>query len=271
MPELPEVETTRRGIEPHVLGRRIEQVVIRESRLRWAIPATLAAEVVGRRIDSTSRRGKYLLLHLDNQDRLIVHLGMSGGLRIVPVSEPPRKHDHVDFYLGARLLRFHDPRRFGAILPWRAGTAEHPLLAKLGPEPLSDEFDGDYLYQRSRGKRVAVKPFLMDSQVVVGTGNIYAAESLFRAGLRPSRPAGGISRAGYRRLALSLREVLGEALEQGGTTLRDFLSADGAPGYFQQVLSVYGRAGQPCRVCATPIASSRLGQRSSFWCPRCQR
>lgn len=271
MPELPEVETTRRGIAPHVVGRRIERVVVREPRLRWPVPATLADQVAGRVIVSTGRRGKYLILNLDNEDRLILHLGMSGCLKVLAAGEPATRHDHVDFELGATLLRFHDPRRFGAILPWPAGSAPHPLLAHLGPEPFSAAFGGDYLYQRSRGRRVAVKLFLMDGHVVVGAGNIYAAESLFRAGLRPTRPAGRISRAGYARLAEKLREVLREALEQGGTTLRDFRGADGAPGYFQQDLSVYGREGRPCRVCAAPIRSARLGQRSSFWCPRCQR
>ncbi|MDP3856189.1 MAG: bifunctional DNA-formamidopyrimidine glycosylase/DNA-(apurinic or apyrimidinic site) lyase [Stagnimonas sp.] len=273
MPELPEVETVRRGVEPHVLGRRIRRAVVREPRLRWPVPEDFARFVEGRRITGTDRRGKYLLLALDTTgDRLIVHLGMSGRLLVLTAPEPLRKHDHLDLELeGGVLLRYHDPRRFGAVLPWPAAQGLHPLMATMGPEPFSADFHGDYLFERSRGKTTAVKSFLMDGSVVVGAGNIYAAESLFRAGIRPTRPAGKLSRGDCARLAEQVRAVLTAAVAQGGTTLRDFAGADGASGYFQQALYVYGREGQPCRVCATPIKLLRLGNRQSCYCPRCQR
>ena len=273
MPELPEVETVRRGVEPHVLGRRILRAVVREPRLRWPVPEDFARFVEGRRITGTDRRGKYLLLKLDQAgDQLIVHLGMSGRLRVLTAPEALRKHDHLDLELdGGVLLRYHDPRRFGAVLPWPAAQGAHPLMATMGPEPFSGDFHGEYLFDRSRGKRSAVKTFPMDGGVVVGAGNIYAAESLFRAGIRPTRPAGKVTRLEYARLAERVREVLAAAVEQGGTTLRDFAGANGESGYFQQDLYVYGREGQPCRVCATPIKLLRLGNRQSCYCPRCQR
>lgn len=272
MPELPEVETVRRGIEPQVVGRRIERVVVRETRLRWPVEAQLAPRLQGRRILGTGRRGKYLLLELDGGDRLILHLGMSGRLYLLDRAQPLEKHDHLDIELeAAGLLRFNDPRRFGAVLIWAAGEPTHPLLEGMGPEPFSEGFDGDYLFRLSRGRSAAVKSFIMDGRVVVGAGNIYAAESLFRAGIRPSRQAGGVSRPQYRRLAEKIREVLTEAIAQGGTTLRDFAGADGAAGYFQQDLGVYGREGLPCRICARPIRRLLIGQRSSFFCPGCQR
>ena len=277
MPELPEVETVRRGVEPHVLGQRILRALVREPRLRWPVPPDFAAWVAGRRIVGTDRRGKYLLLLLEGEpgappDRLIVHLGMSGRLLVVAGDVPLRKHDHLDLELeGGLVLRYHDPRRFGAVLPWPAAQGAHPLMETMGPEPFSADFHGDYLFQRSRGKSAAVKTFLMDGGVVVGAGNIYAAESLFRAGIRPTRPAGKLTRAEYGQLAERVREVLAEAVEQGGTTLRDFAGADGRSGYFQQDLYVYGREGQPCRVCGTAIRSLRPGNRQSCYCPRCQR
>ncbi|TAJ54727.1 MAG: bifunctional DNA-formamidopyrimidine glycosylase/DNA-(apurinic or apyrimidinic site) lyase [Nevskiaceae bacterium] len=277
MPELPEVETVRRGVEPHVLGQRILRALVREPRLRWPVPPDFAAWVAGRRIVGTDRRGKYLLLLLEGEpgappDRLIVHLGMSGRLLVVARDVPLRKHDHLDLELeGGLVLRYHDPRRFGAVLPWPAAQGAHPLMETMGPEPFSADFHGDYLFQRSRGKSAAVKTFLMDGGVVVGAGNIYAAESLFRAGIRPTRPAGKLTRAEYARLAERVREVLAEAVEQGGTTLRDFAGADGRSGYFQQDLYVYGREGEACRVCGTAIKSLRLGNRQSCYCPRCQR
>jgi formamidopyrimidine-DNA glycosylase len=272
MPELPEVETIRRGVEPHVVGRRVLKVTVREPRLRWPVPADLVRQVEGRRITGTGRRGKYLLLQLDDGARLIVHLGMSGRLFVLRPGHPLQKHDHLDLELeGQVLLRLQDPRRFGAVLLWPAAQAQHPLLAELGPEPFSDAFDGDYLYARSRGRQLATKSFVMDGQVVVGAGNIYAAEALFRAGIRPGRAAGRLSRADCTRLAEQIRSVLAEAVAQGGTTLRDFAGADGAPGYFQQVLQVYGRAGEPCRTCGTPIRGVRIGQRASCYCPHCQR
>lgn len=272
MPELPEVETIRRGVSPHVVGQRIARAVVRELRMRWPVPAEFAAQVRGRLIVSTSRRGKYLLLHLDSGDRVLIHLGMSGRLLVLDRGHPLIKHDHVDIELDdGKLLRFHDPRRFGAVLLWKHGEATHPLLAGMGPEPFSDEFDGDYLHRMSRGRSAAIKTFVMDGRIVVGAGNIYAAESLFRAGIRPTRAAGAVSLPRYRVLASMIRDVLNEAIVQGGTTLRDFAGADGAAGYFQQDLYVYGRDTQPCRSCTTPIQRLVIGQRSSFFCPRCQR
>jgi formamidopyrimidine-DNA glycosylase len=272
MPELPEVETVRRGVTPHVVGRAIRQIVVRESRLRWPVAADLAARARGQRILATDRRGKYLLLLLDGGDRLLIHLGMSGRLYVLDREHPLLKHDHVDIELDdERLLRFHDPRRFGAVLLWEAGSAEHPLLAGMGPEPFSEAFDGDYLHALARGRRAPVKSFVMDGRVVVGAGNIYAAEALFRAGIRPTREAGAVSLPRYRVLAQKIRDVLGEAITQGGTTLRDFAGADGASGYFQQDLYVYGRESLPCRVCSTAISRLVIGQRSSFFCPKCQR
>jgi formamidopyrimidine-DNA glycosylase len=272
MPELPEVETIRRGIEPHVLGRRLQRVVVRDRRLRWPVPADLAARLAGRRVDRADRRAKYLVLHLDNGDRLLIHLGMSGRIWVLDPGEPLVKHDHLDFELDSgRLLRFHDPRRFGAVLLWGAGEPDHALLRGLGPEPFDPVFDGDYLYERSRGRSAAVKNFVMDGRIVVGAGNIYAAEALFRARIRPGRAAGRVSRTEYATLAARIREVLQEAIVQGGTTLRDFAGANGESGYFQQDLYVYGREGEACRHCGSPIRRKVIGQRSSFFCARCQR
>ena len=272
MPELPEVETVRRGIEPHVVGRRIGKVVVRDPRLRWPVPGDLATRLAGRRIEQATRRAKYLVLHLDNGDRLLIHLGMSGRIWVLEPSVAAIKHDHVDIELDSGwLLRFHDPRRFGAVLLWGAGETQHELLDHLGPEPFDPAFNGDYLYALSRGRTGAVKNFVMDGNVVVGAGNIYAAESLFRAGIRPGRAAGRVTRAEYVELAARIREVLEEAIVRGGTTLRDFAGATGETGYFQQELYVYGREGEPCRRCATPIRRKVIGQRSSFFCTRCQR
>ncbi|WP_293368659.1 bifunctional DNA-formamidopyrimidine glycosylase/DNA-(apurinic or apyrimidinic site) lyase [Nevskia sp.] len=272
MPELPEVETVRRGVEPHVLGRRIVAVTVRDARLRWPVPADFAAFARGQRIDAVSRRGKYLIFALNGGDRIIVHLGMTGRVLVLDSDHPVVKHDHLDLQLdNGRLLRYHDPRRFGAVLPWPKAEAGHVLIDALGPEPLSDAFSGNHLYRCSRNKKAAVKTFVMDGQIVVGAGNIYAAESLFRAGIRPTRAAGRVSRVEYARLADAIRAVLAEAITQGGTTLRDFAGADGASGYFQQDLYVYGREGQPCRVCGTEIKGIRLGNRASCWCPGCQR
>jgi formamidopyrimidine-DNA glycosylase len=272
VPELPEVETVRRGIDPYVVGRSIERVVVRDARLRWPVSPSLPRKLKGRRIASTSRRGKYLLLHLDNGDRVLVHLGMTGNFLLLRRGHPVIKHDHVDLELSdGQLLRFHDPRRFGAVLLWPAKDQQHKLLEGMGPEPFSDEFDGDYLFEQSRGRSAAVKSFVMDGRIVVGAGNIYATEALFRAGLRPSRAAGKLTRAQCERLAAEIRAVLGEAIVKGGTTLRDFAAADGAPGYFEQELRVYDRAGSPCGVCGSKILRMVIGQRSSFYCPRCQR
>ncbi|QXP86526.1 bifunctional DNA-formamidopyrimidine glycosylase/DNA-(apurinic or apyrimidinic site) lyase [Methylococcus capsulatus] len=271
MPELPEVETTRRGIAPHIAGRRIVDVRVREARLRWPVPADLGETLTGRRLTDVRRRGKYLLLDFD-EGTLIAHLGMSGSLRICKPGFPPRKHDHVDLvFEGDICLRYHDPRRFGCLL-WTAEPPErHPLLAALGPEPLDKAFDGAHLHRLAAGRNTAVKSFIMDSRVVAGVGNIYANEALFRAGIHPARPAGKISLARYRNLGEHIAEVLAASIEQGGTTLRDFVNESGAPGYFKQVLRVYDRAGQPCRVCGEPIRCMRLGQRATYYCPRCQR
>ncbi|WP_028007144.1 bifunctional DNA-formamidopyrimidine glycosylase/DNA-(apurinic or apyrimidinic site) lyase [Solimonas flava] len=272
MPELPEVETVRRGLEPYVRGRRIARVTVRDARLRWPVPASLAHDAADRRIERIARRGKYLIVTLDSGDRMIWHLGMTGRLLVLDPAQPLVKHDHVDFLLdGDTLIRFHDPRRFGAVLWWSRDENVHPLLAGMGPEPFDPAFDGDYLFRKSRGRSVAVKNFVMDGHIVVGAGNIYAAESLFRAGIRPTRRAGRLTRADCARLADRIREVLAEAIERGGTTLRDFAGADGASGYFQQELSVYGRDGEPCRVCGTLIKGLVLGGRASCYCPRCQR
>ena len=270
MPELPEVETTRRGLAPHLIGRRVVALEIRQPHLRWPIPRALRTQLPGQRIDGIERRAKYLLVHTE-PGSVLLHLGMSGSLRVLPADTPVGAHDHVDWRLDSgRVLRYTDPRRFGCQL-WQAHGTTHELLAGLGPEPLSDEFEGDVLWTRSRGRTAAVKLFLMDQAIVVGVGNIYASEALFAAGIHPKRAAGSVSRERYRRLAAAVKRILAHAIERGGTTLRDFISPDGVPGYFEQELFVYGRAGEPCRVCATPIRASVIGQRSTFHCPRCQR
>jgi len=270
MPELPEVETTRRGVEPHCLGRAVKRVIVRERRLRWPVPDQLALALTGQTIKAVERRAKYLLFRTE-AGTLLVHLGMSGSLRIVAPDVPPGRHDHIDILLeGGVCLRYHDPRRFGCLL-WSAPGVIHPLLFGLGPEPLSAEFDGQLLYQLSRGRKGAIKNFIMDGKVVVGVGNIYANEALFLSGIRPDRAAGRISLARYQRLADIIKQVLTSSIEQGGTTLRDFVGGDGRPGYFAQQLLVYGRAGQPCRSCYTPLRDLRLGQRSSVYCVTCQR
>ena len=271
MPELPEVETTLRGIQPFLLGQTIEGLVVRDGRLRWPVPPDLPERVRGQSIHSLFRRGKYILIATD-AGKLILHLGMSGSLRITEAELPPQKHDHYDLVVtGGKRLRFHDPRRFGCLLWTESDPEQHALIAPLGPEPLSGVFDAGYLHARSRGRRAAVKTFIMDSHVVVGVGNIYASESLFRAGIAPQRAAGDISRQRYERLVESIREVLLASIQQGGTTLRDFVNESGNPGYFRQTLNVYDRAGEPCRACGTAIEVARQGQRSTFWCPRCQR
>ncbi len=275
MPELPEVETTRRGLAPHLQGRRVLGATLRRETLRWPIAPELSSLLPGRTIDAVRRRAKYLLLDTDAGSALL-HLGMSGSLRVLPASSAAREHDHVDIALegrggrAGRVLRFNDPRRFGCLL-WQPAGETHPLLRGLGPEPLSQDFDGDYLFARSRGRSAPVKSFLMDQRIVVGVGNIYAAEALFAAGVSPLRAAGRVSRERYRLLADAVRRILAHAIERGGTTLRDFLAPDGAPGYFEQELAAYGRGGQPCRHCGTPLRQADIGQRSTAWCPRCQR
>ncbi len=271
MPELPEVETTCRGIEPHLAGTRVHHVTVRQKQLRWPVPGALAREIAGAQIRQVTRRAKYLLIGT-SQGTLIIHLGMSGSLRIVDDSEAPGKHDHIDLHFGdSRLLRYTDPRRFGAWLWCTQPVEQHPLLAALGPEPLGDSFHGDYLFHQSRGRKLAIKSFIMDSHILAGVGNIYANEALFRAGIHPLRAAGRISRARHAVLADAIRDVLEAAIHQGGTTLRDFLNSEGKPGYFRQSLEVYGRTSDPCPRCGTPIREIRSGQRSTFYCPRCQR
>jgi formamidopyrimidine-DNA glycosylase len=271
VPELPEVETTRRGIAPALEGRRIVAVTVRERRLRWTLPRDFEARLAGRRVRSVGRRAKYLLVETD-AGTLIVHLGMSGSLRVLPAPAAPATHDHVDLLLDSgACLRFNDPRRFGSMHFVEGDPAAHKLLRALAPEPLSEAFDGALLHARARRRRVAIKLFLMDQKVVVGVGNIYASEALFRAGISPRRAAGRLTRAEHDRLARAVKAVLGEAIRVGGTTLRDYVNADGQPGYFRQKLYVYERAGEPCRTCGTPVRHCVQGARSTYWCPACQR
>lgn len=270
MPELPEVETTRRGLEGQLAGRRIVAVRVREARLRRPISKTVTARLRGANVIVLRRRAKYLLLDTDRGTAL-VHLGMSGSLRLAAPEEPPNRHDHYDLVLAnATVVRYRDPRRFGLLL-W-AGThpERYPLLAELGPEPLSPEFDGEYLFRRSRGRRVSIKALLMDGKFVAGIGNIYANEALYRAAIHPGREAGKIGSNQYSRLAEAIQTVLAEAIADGGTTLRDFVAAEGRPGYFRPRLAVYQRAGEACRRCGYPIRCQSVAQRASYFCPRCQ-
>lgn len=270
MPELPEVETTRRGVAPLLCGRRVRAVVVHESRLRQAVPATLPGVLTGQRLLDVQRRAKYLLFRFEG-GTLLVHLGMSGSLRVVDAAQPRLPHDHVEIDFGPRrMLRLRDPRRFGLMLWTVDDPAGHPLLATLGPEPFDEGFSGDYLHDLGCGRRGAVKNFIMDAHVVVGVGNIYAAEALFRAGIHPARAAGRISRMRYALLVAQVRGVLAEAIEAGGTTLRDFVRNDGEPGYFRHNLRVYGRRGEPCTICGQAVRLRVIGQRSSFYCAACQ-
>lgn len=271
MPELPEVETTRRGLAPHMIGQRIARVIVRDRRLRWPIPWGIEKRLSGCLVQGITRRGKYLLFDCGS-GWLLLHLGMSGSLHLVPKSAPAGKHDHVDIVLADEtIVRLTDPRRFGAIL-W-AGTdpEKHWLLATLGPEPLAEEFSGPWLYGATRRGRVAIKLWLMDSKRLVGVGNIYANEALFKAGIRPTRAAGRLAKAPCERLAVGIRETLLQAIEAGGSTLRDFVGAEGLPGYFQQQHLVYGRQGLPCFTCGTAIRLIRQSGRASYYCPSCQR
>ncbi len=303
MPELPEVETTRRGLAPHLEGRRVKAVTLRRPDLRWPIPPEIARLLPGQRIDAVRRRAKYLLLDTAAGSALL-HLGMSGSLRVLPATTPVGPHDHVDLSIGAgggkpaRVLRFNDPRRFGCLL-WQPLGEVHPLLRGLGPEPWPDAtvadgntvfsgeafngaafdgaafngaaFNGDYLYARSRGRKASVKSFLMDQRIVVGVGNIYAAEALFAARISPLRAAGRVSRDRYRQLAQAVQRILANAITRGGTTLRDFLAPDGAPGYFEQELAVYGHGDAPCPACGRPLKQAWIAQRATVWCGHCQR
>jgi formamidopyrimidine-DNA glycosylase len=270
MPELPEVETTLRGIAPHIQGRKVLSLAVRQPSLRWPIPDDLAQSITGETLLGLSRRGKYLLLRFATGTALI-HLGMSGSLRIAKPDEPPAFHDHFDLVFKGRVLRYRDPRRFGCLL-WAEGVVEeHPLLRHLGPEPLSDAFNGDYLFRLSRKRRVPVKQFLMDSKTVVGVGNIYANEALFMAGVKPIRKAGALTRKECARLVENIKWVLQRSIDEGGTTLRDFVGGDGQPGYFKQQLMVYGRGGFACPSCERALKEIRMNNRSSVYCVACQR
>ncbi len=270
MPELPEVETSRLGIAPYVIGERIDGVVIRERRLRWPVSPDVEERLPGQTVNSIGRRAKYILINTTD-GTAIIHLGMSGSVSIVEGDTPATVHDHFDIALGSgKSLRYRDPRRFGS-LHWTADAGEHWLLKNLGPEPLSESFTGKHLWTRSRGRRVAVKQFIMNADIVVGVGNIYASEALFRAGIHPRRAAGRIALPRYEALATAIKTVLEKAIEAGGTTLRDFYGFNGAAGYFQQQLEVYGREDEPCRSCGRPVTAIVLGQRSTFYCKNCQR
>ena len=269
MPELPEVEITRQGLAPELEGRRITGVTLRRPDLRWPIPGEIPGLLPGEPILAVRRRAKYLLIDLA-PGSAVLHLGMSGSLRVLGPEVPAGRHDHVDIALDSgQILRFNDPRRFGCLL-WQPRGETHALLRDLGPEPLSEAFHGDYLFERSRGRQTSVKAFLMDQENVVGVGNIYAAESLFRAGIAPGREAGLVARKGYARLAEAVKEILAHAIRCGGTTFRDFIRPDGRPGYFEQELFVYGREGDPCLVCGRLLTGSRLGNRATVWCRHCQ-
>jgi formamidopyrimidine-DNA glycosylase len=271
MPELPEVETTRRGIEPHLRGWRVLEFRVHEPRLRWPVARTLPAELRGQRILSVGRRAKYLLIGLE-RGTLILHLGMSGNLRVLPATTPRLTHDHLDLLLdSAQALRLNDPRRFGSCLYTRSDPQLHPLLRSLAPEPLENAFDAAYLYKATRRRRVAIKQFLLNGRVVTGVGNIYASEALFRAHIRPQRRAGALKLADCVRLVRAIRSVLSQAIRAGGTTLRDYVGADGLPGEFSLRLDAYERAGKPCRRCRTPIRHITQGQRSTYYCPTCQQ
>lgn len=270
MPELPEVETSRLGIAPWLVEQQVRRVTIRERRLRWPVPLVIDRKLPGSFIRALSRRAKYLLFETE-AGTLMLHLGMSGSVRIIDPREPAGKHDHVDIELGnGKALRFRDPRRFGSLL-WTNDPRHHPLLAGLGPEPLSAEFDGAYLWKKARGRRIAVKSLIMNAAIVVGVGNIYASESLFHARIHPKRRADRISAARMAVLATAIKAVLQRAIAAGGTTLRDFHGGDGEPGYFSRELDVYDRAGLPCRVCGNPVRHAVIGQRSSYYCLDCQR
>jgi formamidopyrimidine-DNA glycosylase len=270
VPELPEVETTCRGVRGSLVGRTIRAFDLREPRLRWPVDPSLARRLAGRQVLDVRRRAKYLLVDVEG-GTLIAHLGMSGSLRVMPRDAPRLLHDHYDLVLDSgQCLRFNDPRRFGCLLWCEGDPAQHALLKSLGPEPLGPDFDAAAIAGRARGRKVAVKLFLMDQRIVVGVGNIYASEALFRAGVRPRRAAGRVKPAEWQRIVAAVREVLGAAIRQGGTTLRDYVNADGTPGYFRQKLFVYERAGEPCRRCGTPIRHLVQGQRSTYFCPRCQ-
>ena len=271
MPELPEVETTRRGLEPHLAGQTILRLTVRDPRLRWPIDARLPQLLAGQQVAAVQRRAKYLLLRLTH-GTVLWHLGMSGSLRVVPSDLPVDPHDHIDLTLTAgHTVRFNDPRRFGSLIYVTGDPQAHPLLAKLAPEPFDPAFDADYLWRATRRRKVSVKQLIMNGQVVTGVGNIYASEVLFQAGIRPGRRSRSLKREEAARLVGAIRKVLKRAIRVGGTTLRDYVNPDGNPGYFRQKLYVYERSGEPCRICGTPIRSLTQGQRSTYYCPVCQK
>ena len=270
MPELPEVETTRRGIAPWLEGQQIHAVIVRDRRLRWPVPADIEDKLSGQTLRALRRRAKYLLFDTDKGTAML-HLGMSGSVRIVDRDEPAAKHDHIDIQMETgKSMRFRDPRRFGSFL-WTENANTHPLLRDLGPEPLGDAFDGEYLFDKAHGRKVSIKQFIMNATVVVGVGNIYASEALFAAGIHPRRRTDRIAKARMCLLAGSIKNILQRAIAAGGTTLQDFHGSDGEPGYFRQELEVYGRGGLPCTRCKTPLTQVVIGQRSAFYCKRCQR
>ncbi|WP_199610739.1 bifunctional DNA-formamidopyrimidine glycosylase/DNA-(apurinic or apyrimidinic site) lyase [Flocculibacter collagenilyticus] len=269
MPELPEVEVSRQGIQPHIEQKTITNIIIRQPQLRWPIPQDVHL-AKNEKVVSVTRRAKYLLLNTE-KGSIILHLGMSGKLRVVPSTTPVQKHDHVDIEFDNHLvLRLNDPRRFGAMLWQGAGEPTHSVMSKLGPEPLTDIFTAEYIYDKSRGRSGAIKQFIMDNAIVVGVGNIYANESLFKAGIHPKRAAGKVSLARYQRLVPIIKQTLQTAIQQGGTTLKDFTQVDGKPGYFAQQLDVYGRGGEKCHQCGETLKEIRLGQRSTVYCGQCQ-
>ncbi|MGD2138939.1 MAG: bifunctional DNA-formamidopyrimidine glycosylase/DNA-(apurinic or apyrimidinic site) lyase [Burkholderiales bacterium] len=271
MPELPEVETTRRGLEPHLKDQHVVRIEIRERRLRWLVPPELEEHARGSLIHKIERRGKYLLMQCDH-GWMIVHLGMSGRLRVLPEPVPPSKHDHFDLILSSGMIvRYTDARRFGALLWTSEDPAQHPLLRNLAPEPLDDVFDAQWLHARLRGRNTPIKLAIMNNEIVTGVGNIYANEALFRAGIHPKTRAGRLSQQRCEKLVHAIRQTLLDAIEAGGSSLRDFFGTDGSPGYFQQNYMVYARQGEPCSICGTLIRAARLGQRSTFYCSRCQR
>ncbi|MGK0271074.1 MAG: formamidopyrimidine-DNA glycosylase [Cocleimonas sp.] len=270
MPELPEVETTRRGIKPYIDKQIVSEIIVRQPKLRWPVPPEIH-QMEGQLVESVTRRGKYILLETDTGTALI-HLGMSGSLRVVEVGADVEKHDHVDIVLKTnKAVRLRDPRRFGAFLWTTQNPMKHKLIRSLGPEPLTDEFNADYLFLASRGRSMSIKQFIMNGHMVVGVGNIYACESLFMSKISPKWSAGKVSKARYQRLVDEIKTVLTNAIEQGGTTLQDFLQVEGSPGYFKQELNVYGRAGEPCFTCKAPVKQINQGQRSTFYCAKCQK
>lgn len=271
MPELPEVETTMNGIRPYLEGQVIAQVIVRERRLRWRIATGLQKWVNGKNVTKVERRGKYILIHLD-KGGLIIHLGMSGSIRILLKPEPPGKHDHFDLInKSGQIVRYRDPRKFGCLLYYSSGLYNHPRLQALGVEPLSEDFNGKWLYALAKKKTIAVKTLIMDGRLVVGVGNIYVSEALFAAGIHPLRKCSRISLPRYTRLVESIQKILKQAIAKGGTTLQDFVDADGMPGYFEQSLTVYGREGKSCTKCTAAIKKVVVSQRSTFYCPQCQR